>query len=286
MQTLPVCNLGLFGNHSRKIFMCSVQAIAQHYPILAQPHKHTFYTFLVLDNAAGTVGIDGHTVTAGNTMIILIKPGCINTITLSKNTTGTIICFADEFFSLRYNNNTLSQFSFLRREAQPFMYLKTDDYSHLQEILKLLQQEYSGARKESDKVLRSYLNIFLFEAERLYSPLIESKGPSVKQEKVQAYQKLIDKNFKDMKLPSDYAGMLNVSTNYLNKICREETGQTAGQIIRQHITTEARRLLHYTNYTVNQIADMLGFAHASYFVTFFKKQTEQTPEYFRRNHNV
>src|SRR5690554_7006598 len=84
-------------------------------------------------------------------------------------------------------------------------------------------------------------------------------------------------------MPSAYADLLNISPNYLNKICKEETGRTAGDLIRKRITIEAQRLLHYTNYTVNEIADQLGFENSSYFVTFFKKHTRTTPDKFRKN---
>ena len=96
---------------------------------------------------------------------------------------------------------------------------------------------------------------------------------------------MIDKHFETKKLPSAYAELLHVSPNYLNKICKEETGQTAGDLIRKRITIEAQRLLHYTNYNINEIADKLGFENTSYFVTFFKKQTETPPEQFRKNKN-
>jgi AraC-like DNA-binding protein len=282
----PVCNLGLFGNHANKFWMGSLHQLPQRYPLLAQPHKHDFYAFLILDRAEGYVHIDGQTVTAGNTMIIIIKPGCINTIALNENAKGTLICFTEEFFSLRYNNNILSQFSYLSTNAVPDIVLAPEQLSHLQKLLEFLLEEFTEERKGSEKVMRSYLNIFLFEVERLYNPLEVAKSHTLKQEKMHLFQKLIDGNFKEKKLPSDYADMLNVSPNYLNKICKEETGQTAGDIIRRHVTTEARRLLHYTNYSVNEIADKLGFGHASYFVTFFKKQTQQTPELFRRSQNA
>lgn len=283
---MPVCNLGVFGNHAAKFYTGNLHALTQRFPILSQPHKQDFYAFFVVNKAVGEIHIDQYHVDAGNAMVIIIKPGCINTVVLNEAATGKLICFTEEFFSLRYNNNILSQFSFLNTEARPDMALGSEQEQHLAKLLDSLEEEFTGQRKESDKVMRSYLNIFLFELERLYNPLEPARHYTLRQEKLHLFRKLIDSNFKDKKLPSDYAGMLNVSPNYLNKICKEETGQTAGDIIRRHIIVEARRLLHYTNYSVNEIADKLGFGHASYFVTFFKKQTLQTPELFRKNQNT
>lgn len=150
-------------------------------------------------------------------------------------------------------------------------------------LLKLLAEEYKLHKRETKKVLRSYLNIILFELERCYNPVGLVKPRNIKQEKVQEFERLIDKHFEVKKLPSSYAELLHVSANYLNKICKEETGQTAGELIRKRITIEAQRLLHYTNYSINEIADKLGFENPSYFITFFKKQTGSTPEQFRKN---
>ena len=129
------------------------------------------------------------------------------------------------------------------------------------------------------------MNIFLFELERLYSPIGIVKNRNIKQDKIQLFEKLIEQHFVSKKLPSFYAAMLNVSPNYLNKLCKEETGQTAGDLIRKQITIEAQRFLHFTNYSINEIADKLGFENVSYFVTFFKKQTQKTPEQFRKEEN-
>jgi AraC-like DNA-binding protein len=45
---------------------------------------------------------------------------------------------------------------------------------------------------------------------------------------------------------------------------------------------EAKRLLVNAEFTVRQIAVNLGFKDASYFVRFFKKYEQETPEKFRK----
>jgi AraC family transcriptional activator of pobA len=149
----------------------------------------------------------------------------------------------------------------------------------------LCHDEFLSKEWESKDVLRSYLNIILFELERLYSPQEFEKAKNIKQHRIHAFEEFIDANFKLKKLPSGYADLLNVSTNYLNKICKEETGQTAGDLIRKRIIIEAQRLLHYTHLSINEVAYELGYENTSYFVTSFKKQTGFTPEQFRQKQN-
>jgi AraC family transcriptional activator of pobA len=287
MQTgiLPVCNLDLFDEISTHFWVGNLEGLLGKFPKLEYPHKNNFYTLLIINHAQGKIEIDSEKINLLDGKIIIIKPRCINSIEINDKASGKIICFSEDFFSLRYNNNTLTQFTFLDREAKTFFRLAEMQRQKLDLLLQLIQDEYLLQKSETTKVIRSYLNIFLFELERLYSPMGIVKNRNLKQNKIQQFEKLIETHFVTKKMPSGYADMLHISANYLNKLCKEETGQTAGDLIRKQIIIETQRLLHFTNYSVNEIADKLGFENVSYFVTFFKKQTQKTPEQFRKEEN-
>lgn len=283
MQTpeLTVCNIGLFGEGISHFWMGEMSELLEKFPALKFPHKQDFYALLFVEAATGEIVIDNHRIRLDKAKAITIKPRCINSIDINRQAAGKIICFTEDFFSLRYNNNILYQFSFLQRESTSYVRLSKEQQGRWEILFRLLAEEFKFKKRETKKVLRSYLNIVLFELERLYNPVGFVKSKSQKQEKIHLFEGLIEKHFAAKKLPSAYAEMLNVSPNYLNKVCKDETGQTAGDLIRKRITIEAQRLLHYTNDSVNEIADKLGFENTSYFVTFFKKQTALTPEGFR-----
>lgn len=281
-SNMTVCNMSLFGNSVRYFWLGELSGILEKFPNLEFPHKQDFYTLIFVEEADGEIIIDNHKIRLERAKAIIIKPHCISSIDINRKAKGKIICFTEDFFSLRYNNNILHQFSFLRYEAKPYMRLTNEQKAKWDILAKLLSKEFSINNRETKKVLRSYLNIVLFELERVYNPTGFVKRKNFKNEKVHEFEQLIDKYFETKKMPSDYAELLHISPNYLNKISKEETGQTAGNLIRKRITIEAKRLLHYTNYSVNEIANTLGFENASYFVTFFKKQTETTPEQFRK----
>jgi AraC-like DNA-binding protein len=279
---LAVCNIGLFGEGIRHFWLDDLVGLLERYPDLEFPHKQDFYTLIVVDEAEGEIILDNHRIRLEGSKAIIIKPRCISSIDINRKAKEKIINFTEDFFSMRYNNNILYQFSFLKRESKSYIRFSKEQKLKWDIFVKFLTEEFDLKKRETKTVLRSYLNIMLFELERLYSPNGFVKSKNIKQEKIQEFEMLIDKHFETNKLPSEYADKLNVSPNYLNRICKEETGQTAGGLIRKRITIEAQRLLHYTNYNVNEIADRLGFENTSYFVTFFKKQTDTTPEKFRK----
>lgn len=279
---LAVCNLSLFGDGIRHFWMSDLKGILEEFSFLEHPHQQDFYTLLFIEKADGEISIDEQKIRLDDPKIIIIKPNCIYSIDINRNAKGKIICFSEEFFSLRYNNNILYQFSFLKCEVKPYLRFNEKNKEKWTTLSELMMEEFVLKRKESNKVLRSFLNILMFELERMYKPTGLSKDLGIKTEKVILFEKLVEEHYHKHKMPSEYAKKLNLSPNYLNKLCKDETGLTAGEIIRKRITIEAQRVLHYTNLSVNEIADKLGFENTSYFVTFFKKQTEFTPEQFRK----
>jgi AraC-like DNA-binding protein len=99
---------------------------------------------------------------------------------------------------------------------------------------------------------------------------------------LQSFRKLIDQNFNTLRLPKDYAALLYITPNHLNALCNDMLGIPAGEVIRNRVILEAKRLLVNLDLTVTAIADKLNFADNSYFTRFFKKYTGQTPEEFRK----
>ncbi|WKL47871.1 helix-turn-helix domain-containing protein [Flavobacterium pectinovorum] len=287
MQTteIPVCDFGSFGDDVRHFWMDDLNSLLQHFPILEDPHKQHFFMMLFIDDAKGEVSIDNQKINLDGSKVIVIKPRSISSIHINSKAKGKIICFTDDFFSLRYNNNVLNQFSFLYNASKSFVRLNEKEKNKWVYLLEIFFQEFKFQKRETVKILRSYLNIFLFELERLSNPQGYAPDSTMKQQKVREFEKLIDLHFKFKKMPSAYADLLNISPNYLNKICKEISNCTAGDLIRKRIILEAQRLLHYTNHSVNEIADQLGFESTSYFVTFFKKQINNTPEQFRKASN-
>ena len=166
---LAVCNIGLFGDGVRHFWLDELSGLLEKFPELEFPHKQDFYTLIIVEEAEGEIVIDNHKIRLDRAKAIIIKPRCINSIDINRKAKGKIICFTDDFFSLRYNNNILYQFSFLEREAKPYIRLTSDQKSRWDNLVELLSEEYLLKQRETKKVLRSYLNIVLFELERLYS---------------------------------------------------------------------------------------------------------------------
>lgn len=282
-STISICSLERFSNSNSDVFYDLLDNFNVKFPFVDDVNKQNFYSILFVDTCQGTIEIDNHKIYFNCPKVVVISPNCVYKINLSPDVSGNFISFNETFFSLRYNNNSLNDFTYFKSDSKPYISLNLLQKKHLQTFFELFQAEYNTILKDKNKVLRSYLNILLVQLERLYAPqTTNSKTHSLKNEKVKEFEKLVEQYFRENKMPSFYAEKLHVTPNYLNKICKSETNKTAGDIVRKRITIEAKRLLHYTNFSINEIAHDLGFENVSYFTTFFKKQALLSPEQFRK----
>jgi AraC-like DNA-binding protein len=89
------------------------------------------------------------------------------------------------------------------------------------------------------------------------------------------------KQILQLKTAKDFADVLRVHVNHLNKVLKETTGKTTTEIIASRLSQEAKILLKQTNWNVSEIAYSLGFEEVAHFSNFFKKQNHLSPAAFR-----
>ncbi|PZU86142.1 MAG: AraC family transcriptional regulator [Chryseobacterium sp.] len=100
------------------------------------------------------------------------------------------------------------------------------------------------------------------------------------------FKHLVKQRFKSLKSPSSYAELMNISPSYLSEVVKDITGNPAGYWIQQEIIIEAKRLLFYTDLTIKEIANQLGYDDYAYFSRLFSKLTKQSALDFRKKNKI
>lgn len=252
---------------------------------LSLPHKHTFYHVVLFTQGSGSHAIDFKSFAVKPYQIYFMAPGQVHRWNFEGPVDGYIINFSEAFFQ-----------SFLLRpdylESLPFFTGNIDDEvinlnDNVQPmVLNLFEQliyesDYSD-RMGMDMIKALMLQLFILVARQsAYSR--QTTQPNYNYTLLQSFRKLADKNFTTLRLPKDYAALLYVTPNHLNALCNDILGISAGEVIRNRVILEAKRLLVNLDLSVTAIAGKLNFADNSYFTKFFKKYTGITPEEFRRN---
>ncbi len=92
---------------------------------------------------------------------------------------------------------------------------------------------------------------------------------------------LLRRNLADPPAVDVLAQRLEVSRRHLTRVFRERTGRSIGQFLRHERYSVARRLLVETEWTVQQVAAVVGIENAANFATGFKRQFGVSPSEFR-----
>ena len=132
-----------------------------------------------------------------------------------------------------------------------------------------------------------YQLAFLSEKRHLVNPVIETDSHrparSRKVTYVHDFMRLLHQYYRRERTVSFYAGQLCISPKYLSLLVREVTGRTAAAIIDQYVINEAKNMLRFSGYTIQQVAYKLNFPNQSAFGKYFKHITGVSPTTFRSN---
>lgn len=248
-------------------------------------HRHNFYMLLLCSSGKGAQDIDFKTYQARQYRVFLMQPGQIHRWREIEELKGYILFFTKDFFELRYQSNMLQEFPFFNSSLQePYLDLNTESYSPIEQFLLCMEEEYKHKNTlYRQQIIRSCLNVLLCKLSRFYLPQEEEqKRKNSSWLNMRKFEQLIEEHFRSKHGVKDYAALLFLTPNYLNSLCSQCLGISAGEFIRQRIMLEAKRLLCHSDMQISEIAYHLGFQDHAYFSRFFKKYSSTNPEQFRQ----
>lgn len=249
---------------------------------LVFPHRHNFYQMLLFLSGEGMHEIDFKQYPIERGQVYFMGPGQVHSWMFEGKMTGYIVNFDIDYFKSfliqpDYVEN-LDLFSSLNEGV-----FTLEEYQ-VREISSLFDQliELSSLPVAKD-LKRSLLLYILLRFDQAYIPNFPAKSIDYHLVLIKNFISLVDQNFKELHLPKEYAELLFVTPNHLNSVCKEYLGTQAGEVIRNRIMLEAKRLLILPDWTISQVAYDLSFNDNSYFTKFFKKVEGKTPEEFRKS---
>jgi AraC family transcriptional regulator, transcriptional activator of pobA len=259
----------------------TVEALLGGSDMVQELHRHNFYFLLALKKGKGTHEIDFAPYKVEDNSFFIMRPGQVHQLTLKAGSTGFLLEFNSEFYQL--NERGTSQ---VLRQATHTNLCRMDTraFTKLHAVLSYIAEEYQEQQEGYQQIIRSNLDIFFIEFLRQRKQNDRpAAGSAYEQEKLQQFLEQLEKNARTQKQVSEYADAMNMSVYQLNNVTKTTLGKTASDVISDHIILEAKRCLLATSEQVNQIAYHLGYEDPSYFIRFFKKHTQHTPEAFRSN---
>ena len=242
------------------------------------PHKHNnYFEIIYLTKGKGSHTIDTKTYEIKTPAIFTIRKEQVHFWDIKTEPEGFVLIIKKSFIDDCIDKDIKRLISEL--SAQTCLFPKDNAAIG---IFKLLLKEHQEKKPSKRPIIDGLLKALL-------AKLLESAAPIfTKNSNSSIFQKYLDLLNQENKLTNKvnhYARLLNTTPQNLNTICRKETGQSATEILSEHIINEAKRLLLYTDFTVSEISSKLDFKDNSHFSKYFKRNVGNTPIGFRKEHN-
>ncbi len=284
--TFDICNLNANKNENDLLNIDRFKGYISSNPHLEEVHSHSYFHLVYFTKGKGKHIIDFESFPVEKGMIYFMKPSQVHQWSFEDDFDGYVINFSAHFFDwLKINSTLLDDFSFFRtfKLSEQVVKIKEEHQTQIEAIFeKLLNESLKHSIFTNLQIALTLIELFI-AVERIKTlPTALGNTDNSHSEFMKRFQKLLENNFKTERLPKNYAANLNVTTSFLNSVCKEFFGKSSGEMIRDRVILEAKRLLVNFDLTINQISYSLNFNDNSYFVKFFKKYTGLTPDQFRK----
>lgn len=109
-----------------------------------------------------------------------------------------------------------------------------------------------------------------------------NKAPNEEMELIERIKYYISKNYRTATRQS-VADYFFLNPSYLSQLFKAETGEVFTDYVNKIRMEEAKRMLIQTDYKIQYIADMVGYASSQHFNRTFKKYTGMQPAEYKKN---
>ncbi len=247
-----------------------------------QPRRMTVYNFFFLTKGVSTrsKGLDTYEFIE-NTFFFVPAHQITTHKFIRKDVEGFYCHFNIELLTDKTNlRNLLNEFPFLEFNSFPLVKIDTQTKVFVLPLLERLLVEYKSDKKNSFDIFRSYLIALFTELK----PFIQTSTPvstNAASLMTEQYKKALSKHIYEKNKITDYAELLSVSPNHLNKCVKNTLGKSAHDLLNEMLLLEAKVLLKQTNLNITEIAYKIGKNEVSDFARFFKARTGMKPSEYR-----
>ncbi|MFY7828332.1 MAG: helix-turn-helix domain-containing protein [Flectobacillus sp.] len=205
-------------------------------------------------------------------------------------TTHQEICFGSEGYYCHFDmellnvdyktKDLINDFTFLEFNANPIVMINDEARERIIPLLERLIVEYKAGEDCRFDILRIYLMAVFTELKSF----VNASKPNISNSAyliTEQYKKYLSQYIYEKQKTTDYASLMAISPNHLNKCVKSTLGKSAHDLLNEMLLLEAKVLLKQTSLNVTEIAYKIGKNEVSDFVRFFKKQTGITPTEYR-----
>jgi AraC family transcriptional regulator, transcriptional activator of pobA len=228
-------------------------------------------------------GIDTYTVAAGE---VLFMPAyqVSRVLSMTRDVTGFFVNFSDQFLTdVLGHKSPLAALPFWQPDAPAKWTLPDAHVAEWAADLRRMVAVSQGTHPEREALVAHLLMAFFWNLKPFLTQKTDAPNAPMRSsvQLAEQFRQLLRLQFDPHKSLADYAALLHVTPNHLNKCVRSTLGKTCSELLAEHRLLEARVLLGREDLSLGAIAEALGFADLTHFGRFFRQKTGVSPSRFR-----
>jgi len=254
------------------------------------PYNRRTYYKISLINGQNKVEYADKTIEIEDCAILLASPKVpYNYNSQCSTQSGHFCVFTKDFLPLNKIGAEIDNLPVFSPQSDFVFQISTGQYSRFESIFLKMHEEINSDYAYKYDLLRNYVMELIHSGQKLKPMVPAQNAKTAAFRTTSLFIELLERQFPienigqllKLRTPADFAGTLGVHVNHLNRVLKETTGKTTGEIIGSRIFQEARILLLQTQWNISEIAFTLGFEEVAHFSNFFKKYGQQSPQHFR-----
>ncbi|MBK3517569.1 AraC family transcriptional regulator [Carboxylicivirga marina] len=255
--------------------------------LMDHPHRHDYFTIILVEKELGGVHIiDFKEYQLEGAAIHFVYPGQVHQFLSDSRPNGYVINFSSTFLmqngiSEELINRVYLYNSFGDSPPMPINELQLHTLTYIVEQMKSYQNGDNFFKYEA---LGALLKLFIINISGACNlAKLNAEYDTSSNRLIREFKQHIERRYKQIHKVQQYAELLSVSSDYLNRYVKTKTGKSAKEYIQDKLMIEAKRLLLFTEMSGKELAFELGFEEPSHFASFFKKISGQSPIAFRQS---
>ncbi len=276
-------------NNDVEIIELNGKVLNEKVPDLSKPTStNAFSTILTLEGEAN-IEIDDISYTlVPNTLIDLTRFHIFRNFTFSDNYKGYNILISNDFYNEIFTTERhLTPRMAIFKSQNPLEVMSSEQTAlltaSLNRIIQNIKRENHLWRKQ---MIMNEIRSFFMEAGNiiLHNSSTDIAKQTDKELLILKFVQLLEEHNTERKTVKFYADKLCMHTDHFTKIIKAKTGRNVIDWINESLLRKAKLHLRNPELSIQQVAHMLNFSDQSAFGKFFKKQTQMSPnEYKKQN---
>jgi len=240
-------------------------------------HRHNFYEIYLFDRGGGKHTIEFDTFDIKDQSVSVVFPRQFHQLKITKETKGIVIMFSEELFCSEILRKELRAYCIDLQLKLNNLQLDNSQYKEIAEQCNMIQDLFKDLNIIKNEQIRHIIKITLLKLMDISKFSVLTQRDTSDANIFLEFSNLVDSQFKDVRLVSEYAEKMGLSTKKLNALTKKIGGQTALQVIHERILQEAKHLLAFTSMSHKEIAYELKFDSPSAFNKFIHSKTNSSP---------